>query len=292
MSTQPKTPTRFQKVLLATDFSECAEAAFPYALALAQRYGGVLYLAHVTTPDMYGYAPEESAPEMFQKIRSHARERMAAFTGRMNFQGVPWVTLFGEGEVWDTLEQMIAEHGIDLIVASTRGRRGLRKLVMGSVAEEILRLATCPVLTVGPHSPAPGKGIANILYPTDFSEHAQTARDCALSLARQFHSTLIALHVCEAQIADMVRRRREDELLVARLQKHLAVDPSSLPLALHIHYGHPGEEILRAAAEYHADLIVMHVRGAGALPRLSTAFGSIAHHVVSHAACPVLTIRG
>src|SRR5581483_12284243 len=102
--------------------------------------------------DMYGYAPEDSAKALFEQIRAHARKRMAEFTSQQDFQGVPFSTLFGEGEVWDTLEHMTAEYEIDVLVLSTQGRRGLKKLILGSVAEEVLRLATVPVLTVGPHS--------------------------------------------------------------------------------------------------------------------------------------------
>jgi len=127
MNTSTQSKVRFEKVLLATDFSPSSEAAFPHALALAKHYGGVLYLVHVTTPDMYGYAPEESAPAMFEQIRTNAREQMAKLTGKLNFEGVPFVTLFGEGEVWDVLERMLGEHKIDLIVVSTHGRRGLKK---------------------------------------------------------------------------------------------------------------------------------------------------------------------
>ena len=65
-------------------------------------------------------------------------------------RGVSCQPLIGEGVIWDVLQDMIQENGIDLIVLGTHGRQGLRKLLLGSIAEEVFRMAPCPVLTVGP----------------------------------------------------------------------------------------------------------------------------------------------
>lgn len=288
-----KADLQFKKVLLGVDYSSCAETAFPHALAMAKSFGGILYLVHITTPDVYGYAPEQSSPGLFEQIRKNAREQMAEFTAKVNFEGVPFQTLFGEGEVWDTMERMLAEHGIDLIVVSTHGRRGLKKLVMGSVTEEIIRVATVPVLTVGPHcSQSEGIAYRTILHPTDFSTQAAAAQRAAESLAEKFDATLVLLHAGEAAIAEDIKKRtREDARLAAKLEALLPAKPT-FRHQVHVHYGHPGEEILKSAAEYKADLIVMNVRGAGSTPRFSTAFGSVAHHVVSQSPCPVLSLRG
>ncbi len=284
---------QFKNVLFATDFSPSSEAAFSYALTVARQYSGILYVAHVTTPDMYGYAPEESASAMFEQVRHNARSRMAAFTEKQNFQGVPFSTLFGEGEVWDTIEKMLAEHSVDLIVLGTHGRRGLKKLVMGSVAEELARVATRPVLTVGPECPRSTQTVfRTILYPTDFSLHALSARDCAMSLATRFGAKLIAVHVVQDVTGNPGDQVREQEQATAMLRKSLGLGDAEFPVEFHVHFGDPAEEILRAASECKADLVVMSVRGAGATPRLATAFGSITHQVMSNACCPVLTVRG
>jgi nucleotide-binding universal stress UspA family protein len=219
---------------------------------------------------------------------------MASFTSKQDFEGVPFQTLFGEGEVWETIEGIIAGHHIDLIVLSTHGRRGVKKLIMGSVAEEIVRLATVPVLTVGPHSkPSADRLFHKILYPTDFSTASLKARDAALSLAAWFQARITALNVAPKAASNPEERKREGELLTGQLRKLIRPD-SAVPvgsIGLHVQYGEPGEEILKAASEYQADLIVLSVRDARALPRIATSFGSIAHRVTSQARCPVLTIR-
>jgi nucleotide-binding universal stress UspA family protein len=284
-----------KNILFATDFSPCAEAAFPYGFALARYSQGILYLAHVTTPDMYGYAPEESAKSLFEEIRTRAREQMAEFTSRQDFKGVPFCTLFGEGEVWETFESMIAQHDIDLIAISTHGRRGLKKLIMGSVAEEIVRLATVPVLTVGAHCQPPAEvPFHRILYPVDFSSHSMAATNTVFFLAKHFAAEIVLLHVAPKATGNLEQRERDDELLTSRLRNLMGPENDRVPVAsigMHIHHGEPGEEILRAASEYRADLIVMSVRDAGSLPRIATAFGSIAHRVIAGANCPVLTLR-
>ncbi|MGE0407479.1 MAG: universal stress protein [Candidatus Korobacteraceae bacterium] len=293
MNNASTVPVQFTNVLFATDFSASSEAAFPYALSVARQYGGILYIAHVTTPDMYGYAPEESAPAMFQQIRRNAREKMAAFTSRQNFQGVPFETLFGEGEVWDTLEQWLPEHRIDLIVVGTHGRRGLKKLVMGSVAEELLRVATRPLLTVGPECPdVSGRPLRNLLYTTDFSPQALLARDYALSLAARYQARLTALHVIEDSPRSAEQRQQEEKSVIAGLHDLFPSGGNSVEVEMRVQFGHPAEQILKTASQQMSDLIVMSVRGAGATPRLATSFGSIAHRVISHAPCPVLTVRG
>jgi nucleotide-binding universal stress UspA family protein len=285
----------FKNVLLATDFSPCAGAAFPYALALAKRSQGIMYLVHVTTPDMYGYAPEEPARSLFEQIRAHAREQMAKFTSKQDFEGVPFQTLFGEGEVWETIEGIIANHHVDLIVLSTHGRRGVKKLIMGSVAEEIVRLATVPVLTVGPHcQPSADRLFHKILYPTDFSTASLKARDAALSLAASFQAGIAILHVAPKAVGNPEQRKRDEDVLTGQLRELIRSDRGAVPvgsIGLHVQYGEPGEEILKAASEYQADLIVLSVRDAGALPRIATSFGSIVHRVTSQARCPVLTVR-
>ena len=92
-----------------------------------------------------------------------------------------------EGGVWLVLKSVIDEKKIDLLVLGTRGRTGIGKFFLGSVAEEIVRQAHCPVLTVGPHSPSepPREGrFRQILYATDFSEESLAAAPYAISLTR------------------------------------------------------------------------------------------------------------
>ena len=94
---------------------------------------------------------------------------------------------------------VIEEKAIDLLVIGTRGRGGFRKLALGSVAEELLRLAPCPVMTIGPQvAPAAftrGAGFHRILFATDFGKGSAKALPVALTLARAQQAKLILLHM-------------------------------------------------------------------------------------------------
>jgi len=209
-------------------------------------------------------------------------------------QGFPHQAAVEEGAVWDCLARMIREQETDLLIMGTHGRRGLQKLLMGSVAEELFRLAPCPVLTVGP-GVAPAAGTAEfhrILFATDFSKESQAALPYAVSLAQENQARLTLLHVVETAapgyLADPDRvlayfKKKLEELLPR--EAALWCEPE-----LALESGAPGEGILKVAEEQHADLIVLGVRP---IRRLATHLPiATAHEVVCHAACPVLTVRG
>jgi hypothetical protein len=116
---------------------------------------------------------------------------------------VPHEGVVKHGEIWDALEPVTSEHNADVIVTRTRGRRGLQKLAMGSVAEEIVRLSPVPVLTVRPGAAQTGRHVLRtILYPTDFSADSMRALVYALSVAEEFQSRIIAPSRIQISSAD------------------------------------------------------------------------------------------
>lgn len=141
------------RILVPTDFSETSDAALAYAKVLATRLGASLRLLHVFA-DPYAaaaYAPEVYAP-LPPEVRAHAlhdiedrlRERMEPGE-RQQFRGT---TAIVTGLAAKQIVGYADEHGIDLIVMGTHGRRGVAHLLLGSVAEHVVRTAHCPVLTV------------------------------------------------------------------------------------------------------------------------------------------------
>ena len=138
-----------QKILVATDFSPCSQAALRCAAALAQQPKGKVLLAHVLEILPASAATTEPAPAVLDAENSKVRMRDAVAAPEM--AGIEHEELIAQGAFWPVLEEMIREHGIELVVVGTHGREGLRKLLLGSQAEQVFRRATCPVLTVGPH---------------------------------------------------------------------------------------------------------------------------------------------
>ena len=127
------------KIMVTTDFSEVSDRALDFAIALARRYDARIYLAHVITPDPFQFAEPQLAQATYEKVRQAAEQGIADILISGKLRGVPHEVLMEEGNVWPSLESLIARNEIDLLVAGTHGRGNIQKLLIGSVAEEILQ---------------------------------------------------------------------------------------------------------------------------------------------------------
>jgi nucleotide-binding universal stress UspA family protein len=189
----------------------------------------------------------------------------------------------------------------DLIVLGTHGGSGFDRLLLGSTAEKVLRKAACPVLTVPPRTPdVPATAtvpFTHIVCATDFSETSKATVDYALSLARESHAALTLTHVIDTYplYVDFAPPAAIDvQAWTEQAQKRLhAMVPEAVRVACRVEEvvrtGPPYREIVALAAERHADLIVLGIRGTRAVDRFF--FGSTAHHVVRQATCAVMTLR-
>ncbi len=283
------------KIMVTTDFSEVSDRALDYAIALARRYDARIYLAHVITPDPFQFAEPQLAQATYEKVRQAAEEGITDILISGKLRGVPHEVLMEEGNVWPSLEALIVRNEIDLVVAGTHGRGKVQKLLIGSVAEEIFRKADCAVLTVGPavkNPKAKEVEFKHILFATDFGPGAEKAAAYAFSLAQEHNATLTLLHVIESAAAyteESVARQREINVL--RMKQLMPVGSENwCKPEFRATFGAATEEILIAARESKADLIVM-----GAKARKSLAGHApltIAYNVVTKATCPALTVRG
>jgi len=148
----PVSPMAVKNVLFATDFSPTSESALPYAAAICRRFGSTLHTAHVLSEAgllmMAGGVDYVSMGTIYEDAQNEAKERLDQISEHI--EGIPHRNYVRHGQVWKTLANIIAENEVDLVVVGTHGRTGLGRLLLGSVAESILRHAPCPVLTVGP----------------------------------------------------------------------------------------------------------------------------------------------
>lgn len=286
---------RLSNILCATDFSSSSEAALLYAASIARRYNSQIYMAHVIRPDAYQLVPPEAAGAALEQTRRYAEHQMASLMVSGRLRDIPHQVLLGEGELWGVLSDMLTKHDVDLVVAGTHGRTGVRKLLLGSVAEEIFRLASCPVLTVGPkvsREVPVETDLRHILYATDFTPTAERAAAYALSLAQEHQAHLTLLHIVRetpettpqnAALLQAYFAKRLRELVPA--DADLWCEPECL-----VEFGSPADAILKVADKQQADLIVMGVRRSASFPgHLPPA---TAYKVVCLAHCPVLTVRG
>src|SRR5215831_17203131 len=166
--------TKLKSVLFATDFSDTSMQALRYVTGIANKLGSNVYLAHIVAPSPLVASAPEVAPSLYADIRDQAAAQLAALALSPQLAGICPKTLVGAGPIGDELCNMIHENRIDLIVAGTHGRTGVRKLLLGSVVEEICRVASCPVLTVGPALALRAEvKFKQILFPTDLSEDSK-----------------------------------------------------------------------------------------------------------------------
>lgn len=205
------------------------------------------------------------------------------------------------------LDRSQAVHS-DLIVMGTHGAGGFEHLLLGSVAEKVLRRARCPVLTVPPHTQSTSAlPFRRLLCAVDFSDSSLRGLELAGSFAKESKAALTLLHVVEwpwheppppvledlpsdqaAALAEF--RRYVEESAIERLR---ALTPEAgedgWVRESRVVHGKPYIEILQVAAEVRADLIVMGVHGRNAADVML--FGSTTNQIVRRATCPVLTLR-
>ena len=290
-----RTAVRFRNILFATDFSPAAAQAIPYVKQIARHYDADLVTLHVRPPIMSAMTDPGTWPTDVEAAKAqnhrHREELLRAF------EGIRTLVVIEEGDIQSRLNAAIERNNTDLVVIGTRGRTGLGKLLLGSVAEEIFRTVSCPVLTVGPHSStsrAPGDQFREILYATDFSPESQGAAAYAVSLAQEFQSRLILLHVIPEQKPGDLVSAADVTTSSEKLLRNL-VPPEAEAWCrpeCFVVRGDPAEKILEFALLRETDLIVLGVRPEEGVPGAATHLPiATAHKVVSHATCPVLTVR-
>jgi nucleotide-binding universal stress UspA family protein len=142
-----------KNILVATDFGEASEAALSYGRALGVKFGATLHVLHVT-PNIYisafgAEAYATMAPDMQKEVDAEARKQLHEMLIDSDNSGPPTVSaLLTSNTPPFAIVEYAKDHKIDLIVMGTHGRGALAHMVMGSVAERVVRLAPCPVLTV------------------------------------------------------------------------------------------------------------------------------------------------
>lgn len=302
LQTPIPTTTRIsiKNILFATDFTKFSMTAAPFVVALAKRYGSTVLVTHILPEEARLPVAVEALPTDQDLARRDALQELEKLERSGVFGGVLHEAIIERGKFSFVLENLIPRRKVDLIVAGTHGREGLRKMFLGSVAEEIFRVATCPVLTVGPHV-SPGVlsdgRFHRVLFATDFSAGSMHALPYALSLAEEDHAQLTMLHAVHLDTATPIEGAKPiyEEQIAARSEaqlRHMIPENAQLwaePEIL-VRSGLPGDVIVKTAEEEQASIIIMGVHHAGASATHNP--WAVAHQVVCHAHCPVLTVRG
>lgn len=292
-------------ILFPTDFSDVAEGAFAHAAHLALRYHATIHVLNAVSPDgeaapnPMDFLPVDPATD--SDADDTAVQHVDVQTATQERGTVPVV--YAQTDSPSPSEVIIdyaQDQGMDLVVMGTHGRRGMDRLLSGSVSEEVVRGAPCPVFTVlapdeeGQSAPT----VARVLAPVDLSEQSELVIDHAAALSEAYAAPLDLLHIVEEaaypsaygldpltpDLPNVQNRAREAlETLASRL------DLRTDPVNIHVLAGNAARDIVEFADDREADLIVMATHGRTGLERFL--IGSVAEKVVRRAPCPVFTIK-
>jgi nucleotide-binding universal stress UspA family protein len=289
---------RISHVLCPVDFSDISLRALHYASALAGWYEARLTVLH-----MFPLIPvmDVPPPVLDDETRAGIIEELRRWTACVPREVALDLRVERCEAIHEAIQTFAARAGVDLLVMGSHGRSGFKRVLLGSVAERVIRQAPCPTMVVPARvhdvvADAPVR-FRTILCPVDFSEHSLLAAEYALNLAEETDAQLRLLHVismppgldeleltlegARAQI-EAERLRRLEHLIPAEAPSYCSVQTALRTGTVH-------QEILAAAAEQPSDLIVMGAHGRGAVD--AAIFGSNAARVARAASCPVLVVR-
>jgi nucleotide-binding universal stress UspA family protein len=291
-------------ILVARDFSSVSDRALRHALDLAARTGATLHLLHADVlHEVEDRTGEGGAPG----------DDVAAFREQLKADGTTDPDALDAVTVREVTRRDVApapallnyadDEGIDLIALGTHGRTGPSRVLLGSVAEEVVRRARQPVLTVRGkdkgRTPTPGQ-IDRLLVPVDFSTYAREALRVAHEWAALYDATIDVLHVVEedlhptfyvggvTSIYDV--EPDLDDKVNAKLQEFVAeVLGSADGVETHVRTGSAPSGITEFVEEHEVDLVALSTHGRTGMERFF--LGSVAEKVVRHVTCPVLTTK-
>ncbi|MCF8111951.1 MAG: universal stress protein [Desulfobacteraceae bacterium] len=297
--------TKIHRILCATDFSDVSRIVVPYSIDLAAELNAELYVCHVIdlpTISVYGEAVFDPITQQ-QRFMDFARREIEKETQEAPVETTPLVTI---GHTTEEITRLASDYDIDLVVAATHGRSGLKRLFLGSVTARLMRILSCPILVLRtieelekPHRQTiPFK---KILVGCDFSKDSDAALVRSLNIAQEFESELHLVHVVEPAAYKGHHKFSVEpgEALPEELRDVISEKLSStVPedarnwckgIKTDILEGKPHAELVRYADTHDIDLIAIGVRGQGMVESLFV--GSTTDRVVRRAPCPVLSVN-
>jgi nucleotide-binding universal stress UspA family protein len=289
---------RISHVLCPVDLSDTSLRALHYASAIAGWYEAKLTALHMVPlmPVM-----DLPPPVLDEERRAELLEQLQRFTACVPRDVRLALRVEKCESVHEAIQTFASSEGVDLLVMGSHGRSGFKRILLGSVAERVIRQAPCPTMIVSARAhdvvaDAPVR-FRTILCPVDFSDNSLLAAEYAVNLAEETDAQLRLLHVLSmppgleeleltlANVRAQVegdRLRRLEQLIPAEAPSYCTVQSAVRSGAVH-------QQILAAADEQPSDLIVLGAHGRGAVD--AAFFGSNAARVARGANCPVLVVR-
>ena len=282
-----------ERVLFATDLSTVSNTSLSYAKAIARYYEADLNAVHVLDESLLSTLAKENYPQADSAQRAAAR-LLRGLRDELEQAGIHSNVelLTGHGAAAEIIKY-VERHRPDLLILGTSGARDVKRLVLGSTAEQILRGVSCPVFTVGPHVPAFSNmqvDFRQIVYATNFSPEARIGALFAISLASEHDAHISLCHVIAPSWQPAANAVRSEASFRRKLERLVPANLRNCRISEYeVEHGDPAEAILAFARKRSAELIIH-----GAHPASGFAthlLPGVAFRVIVEATCPVLTLR-
>ncbi len=275
-----------RKILVPVDFSETSENAIEHAAWLAATTQAELYLVHVLPQNQFRADAAEplvlsddtvqSQRETEEKLRIVAQDLLARFN-------VAARTRVLHGKISAALIDLVTAESIDLILMGTHGAKGLEEILIGSNAQHLVSLASCPVITFQKEKLKPG--FSNIVLPIDRSRHSREKVSVAMDIALLCNSKI---HI--VGLLDSADEGEYQKLQVVLDQVTIAVDSAEIPYTRHTVKGdNIAVEAIKYARSINADLILILTEDESVMGKLD--LGPLSRHIVNHSPIPVLSMN-
>jgi len=288
-------------ILCPIDFSEFSARAYCHALSLAAHYRAKLVALHIVELWRYpsvGFVTSVALYDEFcQSVHESGMQQLKAFVKCHTHNQIQPELVVQQGMAPDFILSFAQAQKADVIVMGTHGQRGYDRLMLGSVTDRVMRRAPCPVLAIckPPHGSMAEEEeqhhvhhLNRILFCTDFSENSERALDNALSVREVYDAELTLLYVLE-DVPSPAKTEKAVAEVTAQLSKLIPEGRESLKIKTAVRIGKPYWQIVQFAQEMQTDLVVMAVRGRGALDL--AVFGSTTYRVMQLGPCPVLAVH-
>lgn len=286
----------YSTIVVGYDESESSKAALKEASLRVKEKNGKLYLVHAVYFDQEEFAILPSQMEKRFEMGSHvcktAKQDLLAKFG-MNGSVESFVC---EGEPPEVLIDIAQGKKADLIALGTYGRKGLKRLLMGSVTSQVILNAPCDVLVVKRACSECTGSYKSLLVPFDGSEFSRKALTRACEMAKADNGQVTVLYVIpryeemmEFYRSDSIKKSLRAEAVKILMEATMIASKLGVTINTEIREGHASDEIVAAAQKLENDLIAMGTYGWKGVN--SAIMGSTTNRVISHAACPVLVVK-
>ncbi|MFC1785014.1 universal stress protein [Candidatus Neomarinimicrobiota bacterium] len=287
----------YKRILFPTDFSECAEAAYEYALLIAKMYNAEL---HVFFADVRNLNPFDSEFEITTDVQVDLKQSMDKYELKygINYDKIKKTSIKGYATA-PCIIDYIKKEQIDLVIMGTHGRRGIRHMLLGSVTEKVLKTTPCNIITIRKDHSVMSVP-KHILIPTDYSDQSLRAVSEGYDIAQKFSAVLTLLHVIEEPIPPAYYLAG-NEMNVDHIFKTTAKNAQEKLLQISkeagiinnynikVIKGHVANSINRFASDNNFDLMIMGSHGYSGLTHFL--LGSTTEKVLRSSDCPILIVK-